>query len=150
MCCLISNTFCLINTHLCKWATDNVHVPNTNSVTVCQNWKHECIQYVCTLLIHFLSVTAIVYNVYASMMFVVIHSGGKLMASGQLRKLPTLCGIVMNHQVTTFRAVFICGQITHFIFCWSIHIQSCSYRYLWPTSVLHILLALLLTCSFVY
>ena len=110
MCCLLLNTFCLINTYLCKWATDNVHVPNTNSVTVCQNWKCEIIQYVCTLLIHFLSGTAFVYNVYTSMMFVVVHSGGKLMASGQLRKLPTLCGIVINHQVTTFRAVFICDQ----------------------------------------
>ena len=82
----------------CKWATDDVHVHNTNSVAVCQNWKREIIQYVCTLLMHFLSDTASVYNVYSSMMFVVIHIGGKVMASGQLRKLPTLCGIVMDHQ----------------------------------------------------
>ena len=45
---------------------------------------------------HFLSDAAIVYNVYSSVMFVVIHTGGKVMLSGQLRKLPTLCGIVMD------------------------------------------------------
>ena len=86
MCCLLSYTFCLMNTHVCKWATDDVHVPNTNSVTVCQNWKCESIQYVCTLLMHFLSDAASVYNVYSSVMFVVIHFGGKLMLSGQVEE----------------------------------------------------------------
>ena len=126
----ISRNDSLTNTH------DNYHMPlgfrplrHNNCLPKLKAWEHTVCLYTvtCNTL---LSDTAIVYNVYTSMMFVVIHIGGKVIGD-----------VEWSVEETTYSLWYSNG-------CWlSVHIQSCMAKCLpqppLPVYFILILLALL-------